>query len=65
MLETRRFKWTVDEFVADPELFDFIRECWEGKKWDVLFDGIEPVGGVMATMENGTLTIWFKARPPG
>jgi hypothetical protein len=24
-----------------------------------------PVGSVMATLENGTLTFWFKARPPG
>lgn len=63
-LETRRFQWTREEFVADPQLFDFVRTCWEGQKWDVLFDGIEPVGAVMAELEDGTLTLWFKARPP-
>jgi hypothetical protein len=64
-LETRRFHWPVEEFIADPQLFNFIRDCWENKRWEVLFDGIVPVGAVMAEMEDGTLTLWFKARPPG
>ncbi|MES2155992.1 MAG: hypothetical protein V4510_12740 [bacterium] len=64
-LETRRYEWSAKDFIEDPELFVFIRDCWEGQKWAALFGGNPPVGAVMAELPaEGGIRFWFKAQPP-
>lgn len=57
-LVTRKVQFTAEQFIADPTLYDRVKQCWEGKMWLFLF-GEEPVGAVLATLDDG---ITFKYR---
>lgn len=51
LVETRRFEFTAEHFIADPDLYRRIAYAWEHKQWLPLF-GEQPKGAVMATMEQ-------------
>jgi hypothetical protein len=63
-LETRVVPFPAQAFIDDPTLFDKVERAWRAKDWLALFGEI-PVGGVMATVQDG-VTFYYKRRPqPG
>jgi hypothetical protein len=71
MIETRRYEFTAEHFVANPDLYRQIAYAWETQQWLSLF-GEQPDSPVMATHETNDkgelvkLTLYYrKNRPDG
>jgi hypothetical protein len=61
-LETRVVVFSAADFIADPTLFKKVESAWRAKDWLLLF-GEEPIGAVLATIDDG-VTFHFKHRVP-
>lgn len=61
-LEHRVIPFSAEAFIADPTLFEKVETAWRAKDWLTLF-GEEPVGAVLATLDDG-VTFHYKRRVP-
>lgn len=61
-LDRQTVQFTAQDFINDPRLFDKVAKAWLEKDWLTLF-GEAPVGGVLATVDDG-VTFYYKRWVP-
>lgn len=62
LVETRVRRYTAEEFIENPALFEQVRRMWEGKQWFALF-GEWPLGAVMARLpDEGGIEFYYKVK---
>lgn len=60
-LETVVVRFSAQDFIDDPSLFDTLTLAWKTKSWFMVF-GEDPVGAVLATVGDNGLTLHYKRK---
>lgn len=58
-LETVVRRYTAQDFIDNPGLYDTLAVAWRTKSWFMVF-GEEPVGAVLARLKDDGITLYYK-----